>query len=337
MITSRPSNDILHTDVILEKITEFDIFKFYCPRFIELNKKFCSELREDKRPSASIVNYNGNLLYKDFGYPDHTFNCFGYVQFKYGVTFTEALIRISTDFNLRLASTNGVMQTKTPKLYGKQEIDKKVTVIKKKRRPWYTKDATFWKKFGLTKEILTTFAVEPIDYYWINESRFSCKTITYAFRFGNKFKIYAPYETDLKWFSNTNKKIIQGYNQLPDKGELLYITSSLKDVMCLFAMQLCGVALQSEMQVPSRVQMQLLLNRFKKVIIFYDNDTPGQAMAEKICREYQLDNLYIPSDWGAKDISDAIVVHGFEKVKTFIYEKIRKIKNQKTEERKDTE
>ena len=115
MITSRPSNDILHTDVILEKITEFDIFKFYCPRFIELNKKFCSELREDKRPSASIVNYNGNLLYKDFGYPDHTFNCFGYVQFKYGVTFTQALIRISTDFNLKLASTNGIVQSKTPK------------------------------------------------------------------------------------------------------------------------------------------------------------------------------------------------------------------------------
>ena len=83
--------------------------------------------------------------------------------------------------------------------------------------------------------------------------------------------------------------------------------------------------------------MQLVLDRFKKVIIFYDNYTPGQAMAEKICHEYQLDNLYIPSDWGAKDISDAIVVHGFEKVKTFIYEKIRELKNQKTEERKDTE
>ena len=184
---------------------------------------------------------------------------------------------------------------------------------------------------------MTIFAVEPISYYWINENRFTCKTITYAFRLKDKFKIYAPYEKDIKWFSNTNKEIIQGYNQLPDKGGLLYITSSLKDVMCLFAMQLCGIALQSEMQIPSRVQMQLLLERFKKIIIFYDNDTPGQAMAAKICQEYQLDNLCIPSDWGAKDVSDAVAVHGFNKVKTFIYEKIREIKNQKTEERKDTE
>ena len=336
MITSRPSNDILHTDTILEKVSEYDIFKYYCPNFIELNRKFCSDLREDNKPSVSIVNFHGNLLYKDFGHPDHTFNCFGYVQKKYNINFTSALIQISNDFRLGLASSNGVVQSKLPILYNKKIEQKKVTIIQKKRRNWNKKDAEFWKKFGINRKILSNFAVEPISHYWINENRFTCKTITYAFRLKNKFKIYAPYETDIKWFSNTNKKIIQGYNQLPDKGELLYITSSLKDVMCLFAMQLCGVALQSEMQVPSRVQMQLLLDRFKKVIIFYDNDTPGQAMAEKICREYQLDNLCIPSDWGAKDISDAIVIHGFNKVKQFIYEKIREIKNQETKERKDT-
>ena len=59
----------------------------------------------------------------------------------------------------------------------------------------------------------------------------------------------------------------------------------------------------------------MLQERFKKIVIFYDNDTPGQAMAEKICREYQLDNLCIPRDWDAKDISDAIAVHGFDIVK----------------------
>ena len=107
--------------------------------------------------------------------------------------------------------------------------------------------------------------------------------------------------------------------------------------MCLFAMRVHSIALQSEMQLPSRMLMQVLRQRFKKIVILYDNDNPGQTMANKICNEYQLDNLHIPRDWGAKDISDAIAVHGFNKVKTFIYEKIREIKNQKTEERKDTE
>ena len=337
MITSRPSNEILHTDVILDKISEYDIFRYYCSVFTELNKKFCSELREDRRPSASIVNYNGNLLYKDFGYPDHTFNCFGYVQFKYGITFTEALITISNDFNLRLASTNGVIQSKTPTLYGNQIVDKKVTIIKIKSRNWNLDDVKFWKPFNIGKQILRIFVVKPISYYWINENRFKVKTPTYAFRFNNKFKIYAPYETDNKWFSNTSKEVIQGYNQLPESGDVLFITSSLKDIMCLYAMELRGIAFQSEMQMPSRSQMQMLQTRFKRIIIFYDNDSPGQAMSAKICHEYQLDNLCIPRDWDAKDVSDAIAVHGFIKVKQFIYEEVSKIKNQNTEKRKNTE
>ena len=60
-IRSRSSEDHLHTDVILGKITEYDIFTYYCPSFKNLNKKFCSELREDKTPSASIKNWKNNL------------------------------------------------------------------------------------------------------------------------------------------------------------------------------------------------------------------------------------------------------------------------------------
>ena len=323
MIIPRPSNDILHTDVILEKISEYDIFKYYCKNFITIGKKFCSELREDKSPTVSIINYNGNLLYKDFGRPGHTFNCFGYVQIKFNVTFTESLLIVDNDFGLKLASKNNDMtytQGVKAVTYNKIIEDKKVTIIKKKRRPWYTKDAIFWMKYKITKEILTIFAVEPLEYYWINENRFKCNTITYSFRFGNKFKIYAPYEQDKKWFSNTSKKHIQGFNQLPKSGDLLYITSSLKDIMCLYAMRLRAIAFQSEMQMPEELQMQELINRFEKIIILYDNDDPGQTMAAEICRVYQLDNLFIPSDWDAKDVSDAIVVHGFEKVKQFIYE-----------------
>jgi 5S rRNA maturation endonuclease (ribonuclease M5) len=331
MIKSRPSTDILHTETILEKITEFDIFKYYCPVFTKLNKKFCSELRPDKRPSASIVAYNGNLLYKDFGYPEHTFNCFGYVQYKYGLTFIDSLIQISNDFNLSLAVANGVVKSKPPKLYGNQIIDQKVTIIKIKSRDWDINDAKFWKPFHISKKILRNFAVKPISYYWINENRFKAKTPTYAFRFNTKIKIYAPYETDNKWFSNTNKEVVQGYDQLPIEGNVLCITSSLKDVMCLFAMRVHSIALQSEMQLPSRMLMQVLRQRFKKIVILYDNDNPGQTMANKICNEYQLDNLHIPRDWGAKDVSDAVVVHGFSKVKQFIYEKIQTQKGKNSE------
>ena len=80
MIKSRNSEDHLSKDMILTKIREIDIFSYYCSSFKELGVKFCSELREDNAPSVSIIEWKGKLLYKDFGYPEHTFDCFSYVM-----------------------------------------------------------------------------------------------------------------------------------------------------------------------------------------------------------------------------------------------------------------
>ena len=109
-IASRSSEDHLHTNVILGKITEYDIFVYYCPNFKELGKKFISDLREDKSPTVSIIPYNGKLLYKDFGSPEHTFDCFNYVKYKYNCSFLSALRIIDCDFNLRLSSKQEVIK-----------------------------------------------------------------------------------------------------------------------------------------------------------------------------------------------------------------------------------
>ena len=101
------------------------------------------------------------------------------------------------------------------------------------------------------------------------------------------YKIYSPYEVKNKWLSNTKKTDIQGYNQLPNKGERLLITSSLKDVMCLHAAGYNAIAMQSEMQMPSEKLISELKERFNTIDILYDNDfnnvnNPGQTMARKI-------------------------------------------------------
>ena len=313
-ICSRSSEDHLHTDVILGKITEYDIFMYYCPSFKKLNKKFCSELREDKTPSASIINWSGNLLYKDFGYPDHTFNCFSYVQFKFNVPFINALKIIDCDFNLNLSNKNkdnfftmgylGYSQIQ-PKFIEKQ------TIIQKKHRPWNRKDANFWSKYLISKKILIMFAVEPISHFWVNNNRFSCDSITYAFQFKSRYKIYSPYEVKNKWLSNTNKNDIQGYKQLPNNGKRLIITSSLKDVMCLTAAGYNAIAMQSEMQIPDEKLISELKQRFNKVDILYDNDfekqnNSGQIMAKKLCDLYGFKNIYIPDKFKSKDPSDLV-------------------------------
>ena len=329
-IRSRSSEDHLHTDVILGKITEYDIFMYYCPSFKKLGTKFRSELREDKTPSASIISWSGNLLYKDFGYPDHTFNCFSYVQFKFNVPFINALKIIDCDFNLNLSNNKednlftmgylGYSQTQ-PKFIEKQ------TIIQKKHRPWNRKDANFWGKYLVSKKILTMFAVEPISHFWINNNRFTCKSISYAFKFKNRYKIYSPYEEKNKWLSNTKKTDVQGYDQLPNKGERLIITSSLKDVMCLHAAGYNSIAMQSEMQIPDEKLINELKERFNIIEILYDNDfekanNPGQTMAKKICDLYGFKNVYIPDKFKSKDPSDLVnKVGSFNELKNILNDK----------------
>tara|TARA_R110002012_G_scaffold1455_10_gene6182 strand:+ start:1114 stop:2106 length:993 start_codon:yes stop_codon:yes gene_type:complete len=327
-IKSRDSKDHLHTDVILGKISEYDIFVYYCPSFKELGKKFNSDLRQDKSPTVYITPYNGKLLYKDFGNPDHTFDCFNYVKYKYNCSFIDALRIIDCDFNLGLSPnivgrqfTMGIMayrQNKVP------SFTKEATIIQKKKRPWNKEDAKFWSKYLVSKKILIKFAVEPISHFWVNNNRFTCKSITYAFKFKNRYKIYSPYEDKNKWLSNTNKTDVQGYNQLPNKGERLIITSSLKDVMCLHAAGYNAIAMQSEMQIPSEKLISELNTRFNTIELLYDNDfekldNPGQAMAKKICDLYGFKNICLPRTFESKDPSDLVSrVGGFNELKIIL-------------------
>jgi len=87
MIKSRSSEDHLSRDMILARIRDIDIFSYYCTNFKEIGVKFCSPLREDNRPSVTITMYNGKLLYKDYGHPEHSFDCFGFIMHLFGCSF----------------------------------------------------------------------------------------------------------------------------------------------------------------------------------------------------------------------------------------------------------
>ena len=163
----------------------------------------------------------------------------------------------------------------------------------------------------ISKKTLIKFAVEPISHFWVNNNRFTCKSISYAFKFKNRYKIYSPYEEKNKWLSNTNKTDVQGYNQLPNKGERLIITSSLKDVMCLYSAGYHAIAMQSEMQTPNEKLISELKQRFNTIEILYDNDfdkvdNPGQSMAKKICDLYGFNNICLPETFESKDPSDLV-------------------------------
>ena len=324
MIESRSSDAYLHKDSILCKISEYDIFRYYCHNFKNYGDKFCSELREDRSPTCSIVPWKGKVIYKDFGSGD-SHDCFSYVQAKYGLTFSEAMRVIDTDFGLGLQSGT-VIKSQIAITYGTQDvIDRRPTKIEKKARQWNVEDKNFWSQFHISKHLLTKFGVQPIDYFWINEARYRCHSLSYVYNINGRYKVYRPFETEGKWYSNTSKDDIQGWRQLKDNGDIVILASSLKDVMCLNVLGYEAIALQSEMQMPSAELIKQLSERFTVVAVLYDNDfekdaNPGQTMANKICAEFNLINIILPAHYKSKDISDLMRDHGVE-----VAEKIVKI------------
>lgn len=321
MIQARKSDEYLSRDNVLDKVSEYQIFKYFCRNFKEIGTKFRSDLRDDKSPTVDIALIGQRLLYKDFGHPDHTFDCFAYVAYKYNTDFYGSLIHIDSCFGLglhtgvRLART---VQKVEPKVRAKTRSEIQVRV-----RDWDYRDAAYWKQFGISKKLLRIFDVQPITHYWINEQRFSCNSISYRYRFDCGYKIYRPLEGDFKWSSNVGMECLQGYRQLPSHGKTLVLTSSLKDIMCLAVLDYPSIALQSEMLMPGQSTIEEAQARFEEVIVLYDNDfdnprNPGQTMAVKICEKYGLDNLVIPSYYRSKDISDLIKDHGLQEAKHVI-------------------
>ena len=56
MIQSRRSNEILNKDTILSKVSEYQIFKYFCSNFEDTGKRFRSDLREDNSPTVHIIS-----------------------------------------------------------------------------------------------------------------------------------------------------------------------------------------------------------------------------------------------------------------------------------------
>lgn len=302
---------VIKIDDILLRISEEDIFRYYIKNLIELDQAFCSELRKDDKPTCRVTELDRGFFYKDFATGEF-YNCFQYVMEKFSYNFGECLNKIAFDFNLDF-STDKKGNLLDPNTVIRK-IRKKQVDIKIKSKEHDTKDLAFWNKFGITKSTLNLYNIKSLEYYWVEGNRFHVKDeYVYAYSYGNYlYKIYQPYNTEWKWIGNIKSDIVQGYKQLPFDGELLFITSSLKDVMTLREVGFTAVAPASESTlIPDKFIKELKI-RFDKIFIYYDNDSPGLNLAKTASEQYQLPYIYHPICFKDKDPSDLYKNQGRE-------------------------
>lgn len=303
---------------ILEKISQYDIFKAYVSNFKEVGKAFCSELRKDRKPTCYINLYGEKLFYRDFATSD-VWDCFDYIINRYHVDYYEALEMVNLDFNLNLAPQRQIRYNSKPAVkydFDITTVPKAPTVIKVQLRNWNQYDKSYWsKKYGITIKELTHFKVFPLAGFWINDSYVKAGNNSYGYYFGlledgrQGWKIYQPNEKDFKWFGNIPETVFQGYDQLPWIGDQLIITKSLKDVIVLSKLGYPAISPQGETVKLSHEFVDGLRRRFKEIILLYDNDPPGLLAAAELHAEHGIRYSVLI---GAKDASDYVEIYGIE-------------------------
>lgn len=316
MFTSRNVSELSKSE-ILSKVTELEIFRFYCVPFAQTEKKFSSELRTDNDPSCSIKQMpSGRYIYRDHK-EGKTLTCFQYVQEKFNCTENEALNIIAADFNFRsriplVPSLNYVGLADTPL----RKAENQITRIPIKKRNWNTKD-TYWSQYHITQEILDLYNVLPLSHMWTqmgNELyltyRYSSIDPAYSYEHGDGLrKVLRPFASrDKKWRSNIPRHIFSGFDQLDPTGDVLVITKSLKDVMIWRMAGINSISPQGESIRLTEGFINLLYSRFTRILVNYDNDKAGLENMALIKDEFGLQGFTMPQE---KDPSDFVKVTGF--------------------------
>ena len=315
--------------LILSRFSEEQLMEYYL--HIPVKKGlFRSPLRRDKQPTCSFYrNKSGTLIFKDFATGQHL-NVFDVVQSIFRCNYFESLRIIANDF--------GIVQDNTlHKNPGKINLnpikikDKEISKIQIEVQEFTDSELKWWGKYGISKDILKRFDVYSCKHVFLNDQLFAesqqhCPIFGY---YGKKYqglelwRCYFPKRTSFRFITNWPSKKIQGYDQLPKKGKLLVITKSMKDSMCLYSCGITACAPNSEnLFIPDKV-LEDLKNRFKNIVVLYDNDRPGLYNMAKIRKEHpELTYVFIPKKYGSKDISDFYKDHGRKEtlnlIKTFI-------------------
>lgn len=311
--------DNITIDWILSKVTEYDIYAKYIGQF-KVGMIYNSPFRKDKNPSFGIYysKRTKQLLFKDHG----TGECGNVIKFVSLFTGKTEYSDILSDIVDKLNITNN-----TKLVSSKQYIPPTETVIGVVRQEFTDVDINYWKQFNISINTLKKFNVNSIKYYLCNgivKGTYKRENPMYAYKVYNNFKIYRPLaDKYTKWRNNLTDYDIQGYEQLPQKGDILFITKSVKDVMCLHEMGYPAVSPSSESTFLPKDVLEQLKTRFKRIIILFDRDVAGVKRSRKLSRETGLEAMFINKKFKAKDISDAVKANNFEEIKNWLNETIK--------------
>lgn len=332
------ASTIITKEFILARVLEEEIFKRYLGLEPSVTGSFVNPLRtNDGSPGCSFyIDSRGYWKFHDHA-AGFNWDCFNVIEYDYGCTFKEALLKVAVDFGLIAGDQSHRVFTKSVKT-------RIITDLRIQRRDWLKRDYAIWADYHITPERLDFFKVYPIKNAWFLSNGvlrlcygYKYEDPCFAFHFGGyDYKLYFPLREKGRKHLHVNTKIIQGWDQLPEEGENCLITKSYKDVMCIdiFSNEfdLVSIAPVAETIVISQEAFSNLYNRFDHIATLFDFDRAGIKLMRKYEKDYKLPYYFFAKEFkgstfgktSTKDFSDYVKLKGPDETRRLIERFLKK-------------
>ena len=326
-----------------------EVFCFYMPTDFVPKRNFRNPLYDDKRASCNIYLDSKSDCYrmKDFGNDAYSGDCFWFAATMLGLDvrkdFVKVLETIVRDLQLnvhierkgRYEQRTMVMKPPKPII---QQPSKETKLMEEKK--WYkqieqsfgAEELDYWSQYGIDVKTLQRFHVKALTRYESISNQGKLFTLVstleepiFAYCMGKFVKVYRP-KSKLRFLYGGEKvdDYVFGFQQLPSKGDMIFITGGEKDVLSLTAHGFNAICFNSESaQIPENIIEGLQL-RFRHIIILYDSDETGIREAKRqteALTQYKVLSLTLPlqGNKSEKDVSDYFALgNGSEDLKALL-------------------
>lgn len=312
-------------DLILSKTNQESIIQHYTGIDVNSKKLFLSPVRNDNKVTCSIYKSKSGILYVHDFATNEQLDCWNLVMRLNNCNYYEALNIIAKDFGIIKGEQSSIHKPVFVESVKESETSK----IRVQIKDFSNDELNWWLQFGIDKKLLKKYHIFSLQYVFLNgELKFtsSNRNPIYGYYFGKdkngfeKWKCYFPMRKEFRFLNNLSKKVLQGYHQLPKNGELLVVTKSMKDVVAMHGFGISAVSPNSETLFLDDKKLEEFKNRFKHILVLYDNDRPGMHNMWLIRKEHPELNYYYLPWYLSKDFTDSIKLVGIENMKEYINE-----------------
>lgn len=322
----------LKPERLLEKVSEYDIFRYYMPRTDwQVNVVTLSPFRNERSPSFIIGNKHGRLTFIDFGDTSKRGSCFDFVRMMFNVNLDEALKMIDRDLGLGMTRSTNTQEYKRIISEYKQPVKmaKTYTSVQAVVRRFTNEELAYWAQYHISEDELKANNVYSLSKVYLNKQLVtsSLDELRFGYLYDDRWKIYRPFAKDkrYKWVPNNVPITAMDGKEDIKQCDVAFINKSKKDYMVMKKIFPCSCAVQNEgLGCFSPENVEYIKSNSASQILSFDADVTGVENSQQITQMFDFGYCNVPRKYlaqGIKDWADLAKAHGMQAIEDYLKEK----------------